>query len=282
METTNNNTVPATTPDTGAALTLRQQLAAIPFSQETGIQLRNLGNAVALAEFVAEAGFMPKGQDAKKAAVAIIHGATIGLNPFQSIQSISVVNGRPALWGDAVTALVKASPKFGGEKIEFVKQPGNEDSFGVRVTVWRKGQEDFPTVEQFTVADAKRAGLWGKRGPNGPSPWVTYPKQMLKHRACAAAYRQAFADVLGGFRYAEEERDIPGAVVEGAPDPSAGAPAETPTPAPTGKVRRGAKPKDLGPITDADFAMTETPAAPAPAESAASAASSASPENDPF
>ena len=72
----------------------------------------------------------------------------------------------------------------------------------MQFAVWRKGEEDNPTVETFTVRDAKRAGLWGKAGP-----WTQYPRQMLFNRARAFAYRHAFPDALMGMRFREEEED---------------------------------------------------------------------------
>src|SRR5262245_54190267 len=35
----------------------------------------------------------------EKIALAIMHGATIGLGPFAAVQSIAVIDGRPAIWG---------------------------------------------------------------------------------------------------------------------------------------------------------------------------------------
>lgn len=187
----NNSSLPA----------IRENLSAIPLAPGKAVALQNIGNAFALAELVVKAGFAPKGSSVESCVVAMIEGATIGLNPLQAVQGISVVNGRPALWGDALVAVVKGSPVYGGERIEWIKG-GDDDAFGARVTVWRSGDEANPTTDQFTVADAKRAGLWGK-----PGPWQQYPRTMLKHRAVALAYRQAFADVLKGVRYAEEEMD---------------------------------------------------------------------------
>ena len=191
MSNENTSTLPA----------IRDNLSAIPLAPGKAVELQNIGNAFALGELVVKAGFAPKGSTVESCVVAMIEGATIGLNPLQAVQGISVVNGRPALWGDALVAVVKGSPVFGGERIEWIKG-GDEDGFGCRVTVWRKGDEANPTADQFTVADAKRARLWDKEGP-----WKQYPRTMLRHRAVALAYRQAFADVLKGVRYAEEERD---------------------------------------------------------------------------
>jgi hypothetical protein len=59
-------------------------------------------------------------------------------------------------------------------------------------------------VGRFSVADAKRAGLWGKSGP-----WTQYPRRMLQLRARGFALRDAFPDVLKGLVTAEEAQDYP-------------------------------------------------------------------------
>jgi len=60
------------------------------------------------------------------------------------------------------------------------------------------------TVARFSVADAKKANLWGKTGP-----WTQYPKRMLQLRARGFALRDAFPDVLKGLVTAEEAQDYP-------------------------------------------------------------------------
>jgi hypothetical protein len=67
----------------------------------------------------------------------------------------------------------------------------------------RKGK-DANVVGRFSVADAKRAGLWGKSGP-----WTQYPRRMLQLRARGFALRDAFPDVLKGLVTAEEAQDYP-------------------------------------------------------------------------
>jgi hypothetical protein len=59
-----------------------------------------------------------------------------------------------------------------------------------------------PTVVRFSVADAKKAGLWGKSGP-----WSQYSSRMLTLRARGFALRNAFADALRGLITAEEAQD---------------------------------------------------------------------------
>lgn len=255
MNNTNQN-LPAPSPAQTAALALRENLAAIPFSRETGVQIASIGNAFALSELVLKAGFAPKGSTAESLTLAMLEGASIGLNPLQAVQGISVVNGRPALWGDALVAVVKGSPVFGGERIEAIADERNPDRSGVRVTVWRKGDEENAHAEQFTIGDAKRAGLWGK-----PGPWTQYPRTMLRHRAVALAYRQTFADVLKGVRYAEEERDAAETPV--APATTAPAPIQPETPAPVAKKRASRLRAALN-IEDAVASPAEPPAPPSP------------------
>lgn len=189
MNNTNQNTLPA----------LRGSLADIPLAPGKALEVRNIGNAFALAELTVKAGFAPKGATVESCVVAMIHGAKLGLDPLAAVQGIAVVNGRPTLWGDQLAAAVKGSSVFGGEHVEYI---GAGDDAGVRFAVWRKGDDENTTVETFTVRDAKRAGLWGKTGP-----WTQYPRQMLFNRARAFAYRHAFPDALMGMRFREEEED---------------------------------------------------------------------------
>ena len=64
---------------------------------------------------------------------------------------------------------------------------------------------DKPVIRSFSVADAKRAGLWKN---HKKQPWIQYPQIMLPTRARAFALNVAFADVLAGLAILEEQRDI--------------------------------------------------------------------------
>jgi hypothetical protein len=153
-------------------------------------------------ETVANSEFAPKDFKGKPAScmLAIQCGAEIGLAPLQALQSIAVVNGRPAVYGDAAMALVKASHvcEYVTESVE-----GDGEQMVATCTAKRRGYPSA-TVVRFTVADAKKASLWGKTGP-----WSQYPKRMLQMRARGFALRDAFADVLKGLVTAEEAQDYP-------------------------------------------------------------------------
>ena len=169
---------------------------------EQGVQLASLEDAFRFANAVAASGFAPRGMEKPEAIlVAIQLGAELGLTPMSALQNIAVINGRPAIYGDAALALVRSSGLLEVFREEEIGEAG-KDTQGVRVTAKRKGFDE--ASETFTVADAKLAKLWAKSGP-----WTDYPKRMLKFRARGFILRDLFGDVLKGLRTLEEVRDTP-------------------------------------------------------------------------
>ena len=158
--------------------------------------------------------------------VAVQMGSEVGLSPLQALQNIAVINGRPSIWGDAVVGLCRASPVC-DDIVE--STTGEGDAMVATCTAKRHGAQ--PVVRRFGVADAKKAGLWGKAGP-----WQQYPARMLQMRARGFAVRDAFPDVLRGLITAEEARDMPapdeyrGTTIQATAEPVPVV--ETPAPAP--------------------------------------------------
>lgn len=161
-----------------------------------------MGEAMQFAEVLAKSTMVPREyqRSAANILVAIQMGAELGLAPLQALQAISVINGKPAIYGDALMALVRSSRlcESVAERYE-----GEGDSLTAVCVAHRRGQSE-PIVGRFSVEDAKRAKLWGKSGP-----WTDYPKIMLKHRARGFCLRDGFADLLHGVISAEEAGDYP-------------------------------------------------------------------------
>ena len=191
--------------------------------------------------------------------VAMMWSHTLGIPTVQGLQYIAVINGKPSMYGDGLLAVAMASGQMADFKETFVG--GNtEDDLAAICTVKRKGLES-PIIGQFSVADAKRAGLWGKMGP-----WKQYPKRMLKMRARAFALRDAFPDVLSGMSSGEEQEDIIiGEHAEQSNPPAADEKSTRKMPR-----RKKAAAADEATVVDAEVAQTE-PQAPQdePAEPAA-------------
>lgn len=154
-----------------------------------------------IATAVVKAGMAPRGLDKpEQAMVAILHGMEVGLTPMAALQSIAVVNGRPTIWGDGALGLVQGSGKMESFKEWY---EGQGESRKALCQVKRRGDPELKLGE-FSVADAKKASLWGKQGP-----WTQYSDRMLKMRARAFALRDGFSDVLRGLGIAEEVQDTP-------------------------------------------------------------------------
>jgi len=169
-----------------------------------GLMIKSFDDLKEFSEMVAKTNLCPEDFKRKPEDVfiAVEWGFELGLTPMNALNSIAVIKGKPCLWGDAVKGLVDNSGLLESYKEEFI---GNEydDDFGVKVTSKRKGRED-PIITQFTVADAKKAGLWDAADKY---TWRKYPKRMLKARARAFNLRDNFPDVLKGIRIYEEVAD---------------------------------------------------------------------------
>jgi hypothetical protein len=121
---------------------------------------------------------------------AILYGQEIGLGPMQSLNSIHVIDGRPAAAPELMRALVNRA----GHKI--VVDEATTDH--VTLTGTRKDNGATATVS-WSMADAQRAKLAGR------GAWITYPRAMLLARATSELCRMLFPDVVAGLSYTPEE-----------------------------------------------------------------------------
>jgi hypothetical protein len=167
-----------------------------------GFAPANLTEAMQFSDMLANSSMVPKAYQGKPQdiLVCVQWGYEMGLAPMQALQNIAVINGKPSVYGDALMALVQASPVCEDVE-EFFENEGSPNPIAVCIAK-RKGRK--PVTVKFSVEDAKRAGLWGKQGP-----WSAYPKRMMQMRARGFALRDAFPDVLKGMITAEEAQDYP-------------------------------------------------------------------------
>lgn len=165
--------------------------------QSFGLTPQSLDEAMAFAGMMSKSSIVPKDYQGNpgNVLVAIQWGMELGLQPLQAMQNIAVINGRPSIWGDAMLAIVR-----GSGLLESIKEDISET--GAVCTIKRCGEQ--AVSREFTIEDAKRAGLYGKQGP-----WQQHPKRMMQMRARAFALRDVFPDVLRGVNIAEEARDMP-------------------------------------------------------------------------
>lgn len=171
------------------------QMNEVSTQASFSLEPRNLAEAMEYAKIIASSDMVPKDYINKpgNVLVAVQTGAELGLKPMQSLQGIAVINGRPAIWGDAMWALVTSHPEF---------ESFTDDNTDTKSTIILKRRGQPAITRSFSMDDAKKAGLSGKQGP-----WSTNPKRMMQMRARAFAARDLFADALKGIKSIEEVRD---------------------------------------------------------------------------
>lgn len=164
----------------------------------------NIEEAIQLADIMAGTDMVPDQFKQKPGdiLVAMQLGDSVGLTPMQAIQGIAVINGRPSIWGDAALAVVLAS----GMMENYKEMTFDEIVAAKKAVFWSKRRGiDEPIIREFSIEDAKRAGLWN----NSRKPiWQGYWPRMLQMRARGFNLRDGYADVLKGLAIAEEMNDI--------------------------------------------------------------------------
>ena len=96
-----------------------------------------------------------------------------GMEPFQAIQSIAVIEGKPCLYGDGLIGVVRASPKC-----KWIEETLSEDGKTATCRTQRDGDPN-PVTASYSMDDAIQAGIATKFN------WKKHPKRMLQMRARA-------------------------------------------------------------------------------------------------
>jgi hypothetical protein len=191
---------------------VRSAAASIGF----GLSAANWDEGLRIARTLANSEMIPTKYQGhpEDVVVAMQYGAEVGLAPMASLQSIAVINGRPALWGDGFLGVIMASRHY-QKHVEYYVTPAGEQTHSLTSSdlnndltkavsmFWRRGIAE-PFIGEFSIADAKRAKLLTKDGP-----WQTYPARQLLWRARGFAGRNGFAPELRGIKIITELLDTP-------------------------------------------------------------------------
>lgn len=161
---------------------------------------RNLMEVKELASFLAASDLIPKSLMGRKENVALVllMGHEIGCGGVAALRNIYVVNGRPSIYGDLATALVRKSGFC--EELEYSFE-GKGESLKCIATGKRKGMKN-PHTEEFSMADAVMGGLVEKN-PN----YKKFPKDMIMWKALHRLYKFLWPDVLNGISIKEIVND---------------------------------------------------------------------------
>ena len=181
-------------------------------SFKTNLIPTDVDQAMKISEMFAKSDLVPDSYKNKPANIflAVSAGASLGLAPFQAMQNIAVINGKPSIWGDALLAMVRNDRRCLSVK-ETIDGEGKARTATCVVSRLAPNGETEVISSSFSMGQAQSANLLNR------PPWKSYPDRMLQMRARGFALRDAFADVIGGLITGEEAEDYPvpkGAVQE--------------------------------------------------------------------
>lgn len=165
------------------------------------------------AQAVARSSLIPDGYRDQPANVlwAMDLADALGVPFPQVMQTMVVMRGRMTMSADLMAAVVRRA----GHKLRVYEQ-----GMSVTAALIRRDDPDYEFTATWDEAKARKAGLWGQRGP-----WSLYPTQMLRSRAITEVCRQGASDALAGTIYTPEE-------LEGPTAPTSATTAATPNPTP--------------------------------------------------
>lgn len=159
-----------------------------------------LGSALAQSRFLPEgmlklnkSEWKTQEQVAADAAITILAGKSLGLDPLASVQNIFTVRGRPGMYARTMVGIAMSH----GHEIE----RSEATSQSVTIRARRKGSREWHTFT-WDMARAKQAGY------DSNPIYRADPIAMLTAKAQAEACRTLFADVLMGMPYSSEDLQL--------------------------------------------------------------------------
>jgi len=138
--------------------------------------------------------------------VAIEIANRMGMSPFQVMQNLNVIHGRPSWSSQFIIGLIQGCSRFEGFTY-------NETADSCQCFAALKTTGEQVSGPKITLDMAKREG-WTKN-----TKWSTMPQTMLRYRAASAFGRFHIPDLILGIQ-SVEENEVIDAEVTVAPEPA--------------------------------------------------------------
>lgn len=183
---------------------LNNNLAVNPFSNEAGFEL-----AQRMARLICASDIAPKdyrgstNRNIANAVIALNMAYRMGLDVFQVMQNLYIVNGRPAWSSQFMIGAFNATRRFSPIQYKFRGEYGKDD-YGCQAYAYELATGELYEGPLVTLGMAKAEG-WSGRNPK----WRNMPDLMLRYRSAAWLVRTVAPELGMGFYTADEARDIP-------------------------------------------------------------------------
>ena len=171
--------------------------------------IQSFESAQRIAASLADSALVPqayRGQSGLPNCIVAIEIANrMGMSPFQVMQNLNVIHGRPSWSSQFIIGLIQGSNRFDGFTY-------NETSDSCQCLAVLKTTGEQVSGARITMDMAKKEG-WTKN-----SKWQTMPEVMLRYRAASSFGRFHIPDLILGIQSVEENEVIE-AEVSGASEP---------------------------------------------------------------
>lgn len=160
------------------------------------LEPRDLTELQNVAQVFAQSGMFPDARQTAQAFVKIMAGREIGLGAFAAMQSIHIIEGKPAFGANAMALAVKRSGKY-DYRVEVL----SDDE--CVITFYERGESLGSS--SITMHEVEAAGY--NRGKDGSvkKNWRQFPRNMLFARAISNGVRWYCPDVFNMAVYTPDE-----------------------------------------------------------------------------
>ena len=161
--------------------------------------IQSFESAQRIAASLADSALVPNAyrgqQGLPNCIVAIEIANRMGMSPFQVMQNLNVIHGRPSWSSQFIIGLIQGCGRF--ESFSYSEKTDSCQCFAILKTTGE--QVSGPKI---TLDMAKKEG-WTKN-----SKWSTMPQTMLRYRAASAFGRFHIPDLILGIQSVEENEVI--------------------------------------------------------------------------
>jgi hypothetical protein len=141
--------------------------------------------------------------------IIMMKGIELGMSPMTSFDFINVIQGKPAIDGKGMLALIRKNPKC--KFFDVDSQPDKctvrtqrSDGGGISTIVWTMERANQFMVWEYDKSQGRKV----MKRLSDRFQWKSQPQTMLKWRAVAEAAREVYSDVIGGLYTKEELSDV--------------------------------------------------------------------------
>ncbi len=164
---------------------------------------RNLDDAARLSKIIYDSGLAPRSLRSPQAiCVVLAMGAELNLSPWQAMNGIDVIEGKPCPSAATLVGLCKGRQDI----CRYFRNVETSDELSVWET-WREGEPKATRLE-WTIEKARKIRRRGKLLVDGDN-WRNHPDAMLNARCSSQLARMVYQDLCAGMYDPDEIGEAP-------------------------------------------------------------------------